>query len=291
MSGIQSSMEQAASIRAEAAVLIRFLRGLSGDDWNRSTGLGEWEVRDIVTHLTDRAIGFYSATMALGLQGVVEEPPGFNLISGRDHIAARAIERRTDDMGPQIDQLDRLITEFLMMQSELRPEDLDKPCWTTNRTIPVSDVGPVIVQEVAIHNLDIRSQFEARARLAPETLVPLAARIIWVLETQFPQTLPSEIRLDSSDARPVSYRVTISNMPSGQRDLILHDRKARMKVPSDSDADATLECDSETFSLLMFKRITPEAAIERGDLKVVGPDGLISEFSTWLENVTLSNMQ
>jgi uncharacterized protein (TIGR03083 family) len=290
-------MEQAASIREESVVLIRFLRGLSGDDWNRSTGLGEWEVRDIVAHLADRAIGFYSATMALGLKGEVSEPPGFNLIpiadsaSGRQNIADRAIERRTDDMEPLIEQLDQLLTDFWKMQSELRPEDLDKPCWTLTGTRMVREIGPIIVQEIAVHSLDIRSQFDTRAHLAPESLTSLADRIIWVLETQFPQSVPPEISLDISEARPVSYRLTISNMPSGQRDLILNQRKARMEHSSGAGADAMLECDSETFVLLLFKRITPEAAIENGDLKVAGPEELLLEFNAWLNNVTLSNMQ
>lgn len=297
MSGIQSSMEQAASIRAESAVLIGFLRTLSGDDWYRSAELGEWEVRDIVAHLADRAVGFYSATMAQGLKGVVEEPPGFNLIplaegvSGAQNIADRAIDRRTDDMTPMVDQLEQLLADFVKMQSELKPEDLDKPCWTLTGSKPVSEIGPIIVQEMAIHSLDIRSQFDPRAHLAPESMVPLVERIIWVLESQFPQTLPDELTLGASDTRPVSYRVTISNMSSGQRDLILHQRRARMEVPSEDEVDATIECDSETFSLIMFKRITPEAAIESGDLKVRGPEELLLEFNTWLNNVKLGNMQ
>ena len=297
MTGIQAAREQAASIRAESGVLVSFLESLSDSDWKRSSNLGEWQVRDIVVHLVERAVGFYSQTMARGLQEDVSEPPGFDLPqgvdlqTGRKNIEQRAIQRRADDMGPLVSLLEEQTSNFYDLQINLKPEDLDKPCWVANGTRPVREIGPIIVQEVAVHSWDIRSQFDSDSPLAPETAKPLAERIIWVLENPQIQQLPPDFSINSGETTPVTYRLTLSDLPSGRRDLVLDQKRVHMEKVSESDADATLGCDSETFSLILFDRITIDDAIQSGALRAEGPEALISDLNSWLINVTMSNMQ
>ncbi len=235
--------------------------------------------------------------MARGLQGDVSEPPGFDLPqgvdldTGRKNIEQRAIERRSDDMGPMVSLLEEQTSNFHNLQINLKPEDLDKPCWVANGTRPVREIGPIIVQEVAVHSWDIRSQFNSDSRLAVETVKPLAERIIWVLENPQIQQLPPGFTINSGETAPVTYRLTLSDLPSGRRDLVLDHKRVHMEEVSDSDADATLACDSETFCLILFDRTTIEDAIQSGALQAKGPEELISDLNSWLINVTMSNMQ
>ena len=152
---MQTSHEQALAVRSEGESLVKFLASLTSDDWYRPTGIGEWQVRDIVVHLVDRAVGFYTETMARGLRGEVSEPPDFKIqVTGsekarRKSIADRAIERRTDDMEPMVAGLADVINRFWKLQSELTLSDLDKPCWVRVGTVPVRVIGPIIISEYA----------------------------------------------------------------------------------------------------------------------------------------------
>jgi uncharacterized protein (TIGR03083 family) len=63
------------------AELIRLLRGLSSDDWNRPTACALWSVRDIAAHLLDddlRRLSFHRDR---------QPPPGSGPVSGADLVA------------------------------------------------------------------------------------------------------------------------------------------------------------------------------------------------------------
>ena len=115
-------------------------------------------------------------------------------------------------------------------------------------------------------------------------------RILEVLTNPAAQFHSPEFSMNSGESNPVRYRVTLSNMTPGRHDLVLHRGTLLREDLSNSDADATLICDSETFILLFYKRITPDEAVRAGKLGLLGTDELVSDFKTWLNDVTIRGL-
>ena len=59
--------------------------------------------------------------------------------------------------------------------------------------------------------------------------------------------------------------------------------KARLEAGAEAPARVSPNCDTGTFVLLMWGRLTLESAIAAGRLTAKGDQGLINDFDRWLE--------
>jgi uncharacterized protein (TIGR03083 family) len=68
--------------RPLSSALVKLLRSLTADDWNRGTVAGTWKVRDVVAHLVDvsfRRVSFHR-------DGLIPPPPPFPIRDERDFV-------------------------------------------------------------------------------------------------------------------------------------------------------------------------------------------------------------
>jgi uncharacterized protein (TIGR03083 family) len=274
-------------IHAEAERLAQFLEILSAVNLQRQSACDLWQIRDVVAHLIWGAT-FYTDTVSRGLQGdtslMDDRPPGDlpDDVPLPTYLAEDAIRRRqalADQLLPTFRASFHALTALLAT--------LDEPAWETpcaffrpfGGQLPARAFLLLTVQELAIHTWDIRSRFEAGAVLAapllPVLLERIPARVRLPGFTDFP--LPA----DRPDA--VRYRWHLIGAHARDDDLVVESGQARLETKGNAAADVTLRCDDSAFALLMYKRLTLEAAIAQGRLSVEGAPELMRALDAWLK--------
>ena len=168
-------------IRQEIAVigalwrgLDEFLGGLSAEDWGRQSACEAWTVRDVAGHLTNRAER-QIASMTRGRAGDCAAPAGFTpAVSNMAMSAANA----DADIAYAQGLGDGLLPEFRRLYADLSAlldgfsgDEWGMPCWHPRRgTMTAREYVSQRIQELAIHDWDIRSAFDADAELHPEAI-------------------------------------------------------------------------------------------------------------------------
>jgi hypothetical protein len=75
-------------------------------------------------------------------------------------------------------------------------------------------------------------------------------------------------RPDTLLCAPLRYRFAITGAVPSQHDLVLEGGTVRMEPVGTTAADVRCLCDTETFVLLMYGRLTPQTAVASGRLVV-----------------------
>jgi hypothetical protein len=65
--------------------------------------------------------------------------------------------------------------------------------------------------------------------------------------------------------------------------MVLEGDAVRMEPAGTTAADVWCQCDTETFVLLMYGRLTPQTAVTRGRLVVEGARDPMPAFGTWFK--------
>ena len=162
------------------------------------------------------------------------------------------------------------------MLYKIRPVDWDKPCYHTRRLRPVDSFLPTIIQELAVHEWDIRSSLESSPALSRESISVLMEKLPtnrrpWVIPFLRRSTSPVFLR----------YRFDLEGMGI---DIVITGDKARMESPGEAPANLYVHGDAETFVLLMYDRLSLEGASTSDRFKVEGDlkRSLVLDFDRWL---------
>ena len=274
-----------AVIRQEVAVigtlargLHGFLNGLSPDDLRRQSACDAWAVRDVAGHLTNRAER-QIASMTRGRQGDSAPPPGF--VAPTDNMAMSA-ENAAADIAYSIALGNDLVATFERNYRELHRllngfsgDDWRRDCWHPRRgTMTAREYVSQRIQELAVHDWDIRSAFDPQTTLHPDAIpVLLGMSERWLRSAYNPGDDPpsNEIRYHFalSDAAPIDVVV----QPEGaQVGAGLH--------PSTDDIDMVVACNANTYLLLAYGRIDVDTAAN--SLVAIGEEGLLERFARWM---------
>jgi uncharacterized protein (TIGR03083 family) len=273
-------------LHSEAERLAQYLHPLPPDAWTQPSACEQWEVRDVVGHLT-WVVEFYADTISRGVQGdtslLADRPPGDGpeAAAMNVYIAQRAIACR-ERLGEQLLATFRTRYEQLHdLLAGLSPQDWEKPCafWRFMGNIPVRAFLPLTMQELAIHGWDIRSRLETTAPLSAESLPVLMAR----LPVRFGVPGYATFRLDARAPMPVCYRFALTGTVPGMYDILVENDKARMEPGGPASPHVTFRCATDIFVLMMYRRLTLEPVITAGQLAVEGEPGLTAAFDQWLK--------
>ena len=264
-------------LKSESDRFKKYLSALSTDDWSSPTACEAWQVRDVVAHMT-MAAGMFVGNISRGLaddsspsEGM--PPAGSVDVAARQVVnAQRAISIR-ESLGEQLltafnvscDDLDRLLAGIGL-------QDWGKPCFHPAATIPVRTYVDLRLAELTVHEWDIRSRLERSAHL-PEECLPaimdaISAFIVGIL-----------FNPGSKLGTPVRYRFELTGAVPSRHDIVVEDGTARMQPAETSAPDVTFRCDTETFVLLAYERITLAAALADGRIVVEGDRKLADQFA------------
>ena len=262
--------------RFEAERLAAYLGDLTPDGWNHSTACDLWQVGDLVGHLI--WIGqFYVTFITRALAGDVSPPPGsprderYAGLPPEDFYDLTAREYR-DFHGNQI--LPTFIRRYEALSQvleSLTPDDYEKPCFYHSGNRPVWTLADLTVQELAIHAWDIQSHTPPGTPLSPESQAVLLDRVV-----QRPQPAIALAQTAGDSAR---IRFQLSGAVDRAYDFTLASDATRIEVAGDAPAAATLNCDTETFILALYRRQSFAAGLADGRISVSGDEGLGQAFA------------
>jgi uncharacterized protein (TIGR03083 family) len=266
----------------EAERLTQYLHALPADAWRRPSACEAWEVRDVVGHLTVVA-ELYAGAVSRGVHGDVSPleglPPAGTLerSSVLERTAQSAIARQ-ESLGEQ------LLPTFIARQEQLHhilaqlgPQDWDTPCYHPAGLFPVRAFIHLRVTELALHAWDIRSALDPTAPLFAESLPVLMERV--------PPRVLRSFRPSAKLSTPIRYRFEVIGVVSNQSDLIVAGDQTQWAPRGSAEVNVTYRCDPETFVLLMFGRLSPEAAMTQSRLVVEGDRELVTAFGTWFKGI------
>jgi len=264
--------------QAAAAQLTQYLQTLSAEAWCHPSACEAWEVRDVVGHLIVCAEA-YAAAIARGLQGdtapLVDVPPPGDP-NRAALIAQRSIARR-ERLG------DQLLATFTArhhhlhdLMRSLRPQDWETPC-----VYPGADLRPAHqfliawLTELTMHAWDIQSALDPTVLLFPDSLPVLLERL--------PGVVARAVRLETRLHAPRCYRFALTDAVPSQYDIVLADEAVRMESEGTRAVHVRCQCDTGTFVLLMYGRLTPQTALASGRLVVESTRDPMTPFSTWFK--------
>ena len=108
------------------------------------------------------------------------------------------------------------------------------------------------INELVIHGWDMRSRLEKSPKLSEEVLPLLTERVKWL----FRGSRPAGFLFGSNIPADKRYRFNLTGIASDRLDIVVEGDTCRIEAPSRSEANASLECDTQTFVLLMNRRLT-----------------------------------
>ena len=262
--------------RFEAERLAAYLGGLSEAGWNHATACDLWQVGDVVAHLV--WIGeFYVTFITRALAGDITPPPGsprderYTGLPPEDFYDLKAREYR-DYLGNQI--LSTFVRRFEALSQVLEgltPDDYDKPCFYHSGNRPVWTLADLTIQELAVHAWDIQSHTEPGTPLSPESQPVLLERVV-----QRPQPA---LNLTATADGPATLRFQLSGAVNRAYDITLSANATDIGLAGDAQAAATLNCDTETFIMMLYRRLNLAGGMADGRIAVSGDDALARAFA------------
>ena len=270
--------QEVAVIGTLARELNQFLNGLSPNDLRRHSACDAWAVRDVAGHLTNRAER-QMTSMTRGRQGDSAPPPGF--VAPTDNMVMSA-ENADADIAYSISLGDDLVPTFErnyrdlhLLLNSFSGDDWGCACWHPRRgTMTAREYVSQRIQELAVHDWDIRSAFDPQASLHPDAIpVLLGMSARWLRSAYNPGDDPptSDIRylFALSDAEPIDVLVQPQGVQIGAG---LH--------PDPDDIDMLVACNANTYLLLAYGRIDVDTAAN--SLVAIGEEGLLERFARWM---------
>ena len=264
MQSIDIHTSQVDLIQSEWNRIKEYVNALPPEALERPTPCDKWNVGEVMAHLNWFA-EVYGGMMERGLHGDLSPTGGFpapGILSNseiQELYGQAAIDLRRNlgqDLLPALNERYDWLNEMLR---GIGPDDWDKPCYHTIRTRSVASFIPTIFTELAIHEWDIRSTLEPSPSLSVSSIPILIDRIP-------DRTRPWAVAFPamSGSQGPIRYSFELTGVGARKFDLVVEDNKARLAHDGEAPASVSLSCDTGTFALLMWERISLESAKASG---------------------------
>lgn len=265
---------------AESERLKQYLSTLPPEAWSKPSACDRWEVRDVVAHLAWIAQA-YAERIYQTLRGESSPPegqpaPGSGIAASfSEGNAQRAISRRERLGDYVLSDFNKTTDQLNQMLASLGPQDWDKPHYYVSLGMAPMRFRPDLwISELAMHGWDIRSRLEPEAHLSDESLSVLMDMVPGQL-TRF--IFSPGPRLPA----PVRYRFELTGAGASNSDIVVEGDKAGMEPAGTGKADVTFRCDTETFILKAFGRLSTDTAVVADRLTIQGDHRLALEFQRW----------
>ena len=273
-----------AVLRQEVAAFKERVATLAPEAWEQPSACQGWTVADVVAHLVGQD---FALRLSRGLQGDSSPPEGAPPVAEHDedqfarNIFQRAFNTR-EQVGNRLQEvLFQRLDEAVQAFAAVRPEQWDNLCYWPPGPEPVRVMLDMRISELAMHAWDVCSRFDPAYRLSDGCIPAL-------MDTT-PRAVRRAFRPDPSLTTPLSFRFVIDRPVAAVFDLLLAAEGATLgQVRSEGGtlgedrnlpaADVTFRCDGETYVMVMYGRVAPEAAMADGRLAWEGDAALAQGF-------------
>ena len=242
-------------VRQEAA---QFFEMVDSDEaWERPTGAGHWQVRDVVGHIVDTTEGYFVAFDAARSRTDTEPAYGLPGMAERVNRQAQALAQE-----PRATLVDRLRTDFDKMMETF--DALTEDDWS-NLLVPHFYMGPLPaffypafqLMDYGVHSWDVR-QGTGRAHGLSGEAADLLTPFMFVLW---------KYTVAAGEHEPCTLGIRICSGPNAGDTRVTVGPDGMDYAPGDlADVSAAVEFDPGSFVLTAFGR--SNAGTIRGDRTV-----------------------
>ena len=260
----------------EIAAKIALVKRLSGDIHRRlsegppdalngPTACSEWDVGTVAAHLAGGALRQRDA-MLRGRDGQGGPPPGEETLPTADQVQQ---SNATSNVQARNEWGDALLDNFQQNYQELDDllqgwGDWSVGCWHRRRgTISAESYVDLRIQELVIHDWDIRSGGAGSGELDPEGAVALLPASEMWYQLCFRPTAPL--------TTPITYRFDIGGDGEAilQHDVVVTGDTFTVSEPSaDRQPELTVRADAGTYLLCLYNRVDWNVAKRAGRIRV-----------------------
>ena len=257
-----------------------YLNGLPENKWSVPSQCDLWEVGDVVSHLAGGAKR-QADSMVKGRQGVAEAPTNFptpDASTMSTSNAQRDIEQRRNLGNNLFKAYVSNHTELYDLLKSFSAKEWDTPCWHARRgAIPAKDYVDLRLQELVIHDWDIRASIDSDVNLDEEgSLALLSVAQTWLSMTFRPgREVPQDI----------CFRFLVDQQPAYSHDVISNGSTFKIKPVSATDPQITINCDSDSYLLLVYGRILASDKETVSRINTQGDDSLLQYFEEWFKGL------
>lgn len=260
--------------------------GLTPEQLALPSACAGWQVQDVLSHLIGGAER-QTDGMRRGRAGDSGPPPGFAPADSAAMSAANAQRdiRRREQLGGGL--LAAFDAAYAALQGELDalgPDDWQTPCWHLRRgAISAADYLELRIQELAIHDWDLRRGLEAQPQLHPGSVPALLSAA--------PKWLGMCFRPGGRLDLPEVYEFDLAP-PYESGGMIVRVRGDGFDLPLAGDAPErwTVCGEAAAFLLFIYGRIRGGEALAANEFAVspdpvYGDAGLLDRFQEWFRGV------
>jgi uncharacterized protein (TIGR03083 family) len=260
-----------------AANIRTYLGELTAAQWELPSACAEWKVRDVVSHLIGGAER-QTESMERGRSGDSDPPVGF-VSPGPTELSAtnaqRDIDRSNQLEGHFLESFDASYEKLHQQFDEYGEDSWETLAWHVRRgAMTAAAYVELRIQELAIHDYDIRSAFQPDASLYPGC-VP-------VLLDMTPRWLGMCFRPSDRLPQPVVYRFDVGS--EIYRMTVTGDQFV-MEHGETPQADLSISASGENYLLFTYGRLSAANGIASGKLMVLGDLGYLDRFEAWFKGL------
>ncbi|MEE8466623.1 MAG: maleylpyruvate isomerase family mycothiol-dependent enzyme [Dehalococcoidia bacterium] len=278
MAGKNTEIEHRVAVAKRLAANIReHLGKLTPEHWDLPSACAEWQVQDVVSHLIGGAER-QAESMERGRGGDSDPPAGFvppepAALSATN--AQRDIDRRDQLAGHFLESFDASYEKLHREFDEFSKGSWNTLAWHVRRgAMTGAAYVELRIQELAIHDWDIRSAFQEDAGLDPDC-VP-------VLLDMSPRWLGMCFRPSAQLPKPVVYRFDVG---SGIYRMTVTGDSFQMDPGETPQADLSLSATGEQYLLFTYGRLTAADGVASGKLTALGDVAHLDQFEVWFKGL------
>ena len=260
-----------------AADIRTYLGDLTAEQWELPSACAEWKVRDVVSHLIGGAER-QAESMERGRSGDSNPPAGF-VSPGPTELSAtnaqRDIDRSNQLDGHFLESFDASYEKLHQQFDQYGGDSWETLAWHVRRGAMTAEAYVELrIQELAIHDYDIRSAFRHDASLhsgCVPVLLDMTAR--W---------LSMCFRPSDRLPRPVAYRFDVGS--ETYRMIVTGDQFV-MEPGKTPQADVSLSASEENYLLFTYGRLSAADGVASGKLVALGDLGYLDRFEAWFKGL------
>ena len=237
----------------------------------------EWQVRDVIAHLiggADRQID----NMTRGKNGDSGPPQAADGSAISNTSAQRDMHWRESLGDGLLAGFDDYYARLYGVLDDFQPDGWDTLCWHQRRgAMPAWEYIELRIQELAIHDWDMRKALEPNPLLHPDCIEPILSFAAKWLGMCF---RPGE-KLDA----PVVYEFDLA--PPYETSIIVRVAGDSFDFPTEDEVPQrwTVCGEAPAFLLFIYGRITGREAIAANEFAITGDPALLDQFEAWFRGV------
>ena len=254
---------------------------LSQEQLALPSACSEWQVQDVLGHLIGGAQRQIDS-MTRGRAGDSGPPDGFVPVDSATASANNArgdVQRRESFGDGLLDAFDDHYARLYEVLDTFNPDGWDTPCWHMRRgAMPAWEYIELRLQELVIHDWDMRKALEPNPSLHPDSIDPvLAFATKWLRMCFRPgEKLETPVVYEFDIAPP--HAVSITLRINGDSFDVLSCRE----IPEER---WTICAEADAFLLFIYGRITGREAVAANQFAITGDPAQLDQFESWFRGV------